>query len=236
MDPRWILKRKGSYEADLVNYTQGSMGWTRARIALEVPGAMNSGREDIRRIIDRAQLRMMGMMAAKGTLEEFNARITDGHIYCPTRVESILAATVDGSPFDIRSIFFKYIKGGPGNCSCGCACRLEDEGEKLFSSGDRRRVYRAYVGTEGSELVFVAKLRWEPKKPEEQLTIRNFEANRLMAATILLEDQNRWDEAIGAESKVKYILDKELREYLSGIQQVFPRTGTGKLRDLGRVL
>jgi hypothetical protein len=242
MDPRFIMKRKGDYEADLVTFAPGSKGWTRARIALEVPGAMSLGKEDLGRIIDRGQLRMMERGMFKGCLEQFNATITDGHIYFPTRVQTVLAASFDGVPIPIRSIFFQYLENGPGNWDCTCEGRLDDEGETFFpSSGTLRRTYRARVGTDGSKVQAVCKLRWEVKDAGEQLTIRNLEANRLMTTAIMLEQNNHWAEAQAAVENVlgrEGILQKELGEYLKGVKHTVPFAVGGGLSmaDLGEML
>jgi hypothetical protein len=241
MDPRWIMKRKGDYERDLRTFVVGSKGWTRARIALEAPGAMEVGKSEIGRAIDRAQLRMIEGGTFKGTLEEFNATITDGHIYCPSRVESVYGATLGCNPIDIRSMFFKYQQNGPGNHDWSCGGLLSDEGERFFpGEGKYRRVYRAMVGTSGSPLTMVCKLKWEPKKATDQLTIRNFEANRVMVSAILMEAAEKWTEANAAVSTVlgkDGILQKELNEYLAGIKHTIPfaADNTFSMNDLGHV-
>jgi hypothetical protein len=226
MDPRWMQKRKADYERDLLTFAVGSGGWMRARVALEVPGAMLKGRRDLLRLIDRAQLRMMEAGLFKGCIEEFNASITDGHIYTPSRVQSVLAASLNERELDIRSLFFKYLSSGPGAWDHSCDGRLDDEGDIFFpNSGTYRRKYRALVGSNGATIVCACKLRWEPKKAEEQLVIRNLEANRIMASVILLEEQEKWTEANAARETVlgaKGILQDELGQYLAGVKHTIP--------------
>lgn len=242
MDPRWALKRKADYESDIATFAQGSKAWTRARIALEVPGAMALGREDLARLLDRAQLRMIEAGMFKGCMEEFNATVTDGFIYFPSRVQSVLAVSLEGEAVAIRSIFFQYLENGPGTYEPTCGGRLEDAGEVLFpSSGERRRKYRAHVGSSGSKLNAVCKLRWEIKAPDEQLTIRNLEANRLAVHAMILESQNQWDAAAVAMQTVlgpMGILQKELGEYLKGVKHTMPFAVGGGLSmaDLGEYL
>jgi hypothetical protein len=83
MDPRRAMKRKGDYEADLRTYAQSSMGWTRARLALEVPGAMSMGKEEITRLMERAEMLALEMGTWKGTLEEFDATVYGGVVFFP---------------------------------------------------------------------------------------------------------------------------------------------------------
>lgn len=238
MDPRRFMTRKAGYEADLVNFQQGSKAWTRARLALEMPGGLLVGKEEFARIIDRAQLRMMEKGIWKGCLEEFDATITDGHVYFPARVQSVLAADLCGVPIDIRSIFYKYLENGPGDWDDTCGGRFEDEGEDFFpNSGLRRRKYRARIGTNGQKILAVCKLRWEVKEPEEQLTIVNLEANRAMVSCILLEQAEKWGEAGNAREEVlgkNGILQSELGEYLAGIKHTVPFITNGYgMGDIG---
>ncbi len=244
MDPRWIMKRKADYEREVTTYAIGSKGWMRARIALEVPNAMSVGKEEIGRVLDRGQLRMMEAGAFRGCIQEFNATITDGHVHFPRQVESVLAASLEGEPLDIRSLFYKYLNNG-GSWDCGCDGRLDDEGETFFpNSGQWRRTYRAYIGTDGSEITAACKLRWEPKKANEQMVIKNFEANRVMASAILLEGQDKWNEAAAARELVlgkDGILQMELEQYLAGIKHTLPSSVGGGLAgmsacDLGEML
>lgn len=235
LDPMRALGRKANWEADLVTFQQGSKGWIRARLALELPNAQSMGKEEIGRLLDRTELRLLEMGLFKGCLEEFDATITDGHIYFPSRVETVLAASFCGTPINIRSIYFKYQQNGPGSFDCSCGRRLEDEGEEFFpNSALRRRKYRARVGSPGEKILCVCKLRWAPKEPADQMTITNLEAHRLMGTSILLEQQEKWQEAAAARMEAKEVLDDELREYLSGIQHtVALTTDTFGYNDLG---
>jgi len=239
MDPRWVMKRKGDYERDLITFNIGTKGWMRARMALEVPGAMLVGKSEIGRALDRGQLRMMEDGTYKGCLEEFNATITDGHVRFPKRVESVLGIALDGQPIDIRSMLFKYQQNGPGDFDGCCDGRLDDEGEQLVE-GEWRRMYRARVGTNGSRMTAVCKLKWTPKRAEEQMVIRNLEANRVMVSAILMEANEKWSEANAAIARVlgkDGILQKELNEYLSGIKHTVPfaADNTFSMNDLGSV-
>lgn len=141
MDPMRIGHRKANYEDDLNKFKINTMGWMRARLALEVPGAINMGKEDLTRLMERAERRLMEMGIWKGCMEEFRALVVGGHIIMPLRVESILAASLCGTPIPaVRSILFKYVENGPGACVCNL--QLEDEGEVILNDGHRRRKYR----------------------------------------------------------------------------------------------
>lgn len=143
MDPRQVMRRKAEYDKDMATFKPGTFGYVRARLAHEVPGALNLGKSELSRLLEQAEMRLMDKGHFVGTLEEFRANVTDGHILLPARVKSLLAANIGGcGTLDIRSIFFQYLKNGPGlESSCGNI--LYDEGEVyLESAGEWRRKFR----------------------------------------------------------------------------------------------
>lgn len=80
----------------------------------------------------------------------------------------------------------------------------------------------------------VCKLRWVPKKPTDQMTIRNLEAIRLMATAILHEQNDKWDEADKAKDAAEKSLKRELQEYLGGIKHTVPMISNGYgMSDIG---
>lgn len=221
LDPRNSLKRKAGYQADLVNYQEGSFGRFRARIALEVPGGMMMGKSDLTYLLGHAEMRLLEKGMWKGSLEQFFATIVGGDVLFPVRVESLLTADICGEPTDIRSIFFEYQKNGPGKFR-KCEQMFTDKGEVFFSdTGTRRRRYR-YHGdcTTNVTMTCVCKLKWIEKTPTDQMTIRNYEAIRLMSQAIMMERQEKWQEAQMNQSAAIDSLQHELNEYLGGEQAV----------------
>lgn len=107
------------------------------------------GKEEITRLIERAEMRCMELGIFKGCIEEFTAPVVCGHLVMPQRVETILAVDICGSPTPVRSIFYKYVENGPGDW-CRCSNILEDEGEILMNDGQWRRKYRLNTGGQTS--------------------------------------------------------------------------------------
>ncbi len=146
MDVTRSMYRKANWEADLATYNIGTMGWTRARLALEIPWAQKLGKEELTRLLQRSEMRLMELGTFKGTLEEFSAPVVCGHVVMPQRVESILAADLEGQHLNLRSIFFKYLQNGPGDWRDEGGCILEDEGEITMNDGFKRHKYRLNTG------------------------------------------------------------------------------------------
>lgn len=77
----------------------------------------------------------------------------------------------------------------------------------------------------------VCKLRWVSKLPSEQMTIANVEAMRLMMTAIILEQQDKFNEAEAAQRKAEMVLDRELRGYLAGIKHTPTTIDSGASND-----
>lgn len=74
---------------------------------------------------------------------------------------------------------------------------------------------------ENQTLYAVGKLRWVKKGPSEALVIKNFEAHRLMCQSIMFDSQEgKQEEALKKEMAAINVLERELREYLSGVKHV----------------
>jgi hypothetical protein len=238
LDPRNIMARKAAYEDDASVYAPGSFGNTRARIALEVPGAMLFGKNEIGRILNEAERRLMEKGIFRGCIKEFHAVVTLGVMYFPRDVDAILAAELAGTPIDIRSIFFSYLENGPGGWGT-CYQYLQDKGEEYFpASRNTRRKFELVGGpTTGTRMTFIAKLKWVEKKPNDQMVIKHFEALRLMSTAIVLERQEKWQEALpNGQMAVKELQD-DLQNYLRGIKMTMPIETFGfSMGDVGEPL
>lgn len=237
LDPNNSLKRKAAYEADLVNYSQGKMAWVRARLALEIQGALNQGKSELTRILESAERRLMDKGTWKGCLRTYEATVTGGSIYFPAEVQTVLAIDVCGNPIDIRSTFYDYAENGPG-LACQCSAILVDQGEDRFTNGDVRRLYKLSGSSTTSTIInIVAKLRWIRKDPDDYMTIQNFEALRLMCMAIIDERNEQWDNALKNQLSAIGTLQDELNDYLRGVkhQLVVETCGFG-MQDIGGML
>lgn len=212
------LLRHTTYTTALSTFPTGTYGWTVARLALELEGGLRLTPTEIERMVDRAEMRLMERGLWRGTLEEFTADIVGGEVLFPVRVLGILAADVCGMPVDIRSTFFDYQKNGPGK-TCGCEAKFSDLGEVYFAeSGNTRRRYRFNGSTTAQEINVIAKLRWIKKQNADRMTILNFDGIKLMAQSLMLERAEKWPESQAVQALAVAELDKDLTDYLGGVQ------------------
>lgn len=224
LDPRNSLKRRAQYTKDTGSLPVNSYGWMRAQLALQIPMLLNRGKLDINGLLDNAEMRLIGSGLWKNTLEEFHAEVVNGVIKLPLRVGSVLMARLDNRPIDVRSIFFSYMKNGPGylqDMISLCSGILEDQGE-IYDPAIQltRRQYRlngAHNLTSNC-LSMVCKLRWIPKLPTDQMVIKNYEALRLMVQAQMAEEEKQ--DSTAFEGRAMNIIEKETREYLGGQEMV----------------
>lgn len=215
---RLEVRRHTTYTTALSTYPVGTYGWTVARLALELEGALKLTDDELERLTDRAEMRLMERGLWRGTLEEFTADLVGGEVLFPVRVLGILAADVCGMPVDIRSVFFEYQKNGPGK-ACGCETKFTDMGEVYFpESGNTRRRYKFNGSTTAQEINVVAKLRWIKKENADRMTIVNFDGIKLEAQSLLLERAEKWGDAVAVQALAEKELDRDLNDYLGGIQ------------------
>lgn len=234
MDPRNFAFRKANYLQDIQTFEQDSLGWMRAQIALDLPQAMHTGKRDLTWHVQQAERRLMERGIWKDCVQTIQATVVGGVIYMPLSVEAVLGINLNGAPIPIRSQFFQHLDNGPG---CFPACpMLIDQGNKLQPGFHMpRRKYKLVADCcNGSTITLAVKVKWILKKPEDIMTIKNYEAIRLMVTAKFLEEKEDWQNASINQQAALDILDKELRAYLGGIRHtVHIQTEGFGLGDVG---
>jgi hypothetical protein len=218
MDPRNFAFRKSQYMDDTRTFAVNTMGWMRAQIALDIPSALKIGKRDLTWTINQAERRLMERAMYKDTLVTITAEVVGGYIYMPQNVEAVLAIDLDGQPIPIRSQFFQYLENGPGFCPAHAMLVDQGDFKQPGFSAPRRKYKLNACCNEGSCISAVCKLRWLPKEPGDMMVIKNYEALRLMVTSKFLEEKEDWKNVQANQQLAFDILDKELRNYLSGIR------------------
>jgi hypothetical protein len=234
MDPRNFAVRKAGYLQDIQTFAQNSLGWVRAQIALDLPQALRASKRDLTWHVQQAERRIMERGIWKDCVATIQAQVVGGIVYFPMAVEAVLAFNLNGRPTPIRSQFFQSLDNGPG-CNPGHPM-LIDQGDKQqpgFSAP--RRKYKLIADClNNSTMIAVCKLRWILKKPEDMMTIKNYEAIRLMVTAKFLEEKEDWQNAGVNQQMAMDLMDKELKAYLGGIRHtVHIQTHGFGLGDVG---
>jgi hypothetical protein len=234
LDPRNFALRKSNYLLDIQKFPQDSLGWIRAQIALDLPQALHTAKRDLTWHVQQSERRLMERGIWKDCVQTIQATVVGGVIYMPLSVEAVLGINLNGRPIPIRSQFFQHLDNGPGCSPCGSM--LIDQGDKLQPGFSHpRRKYRLIADCcNGSTITLAVKIRWILKEPSDIMTIKNYEAIRLMVTAKFLEEKEDWQNASVNQQAALDILDKELRAYLGGIRHtVHIQTEGFSLGDVG---
>jgi hypothetical protein len=218
LDPRNFMRRKAEYQRDLTTFSENTLGWVRASIALDVSEALKTGKTDLTWTINQVERRIMQTGLYKDCITEIKAEVLEGDVYFPIYVGSVLATGIDGQPIPVRSIFHEYIENGPGKFASNAM--LIDQGDHYFP-GTRtlRRKYKLVACLNNNQcLVAVCKLRWLYKQPTDLMVIKNYEAIRLMVAAKFMEEAEKWQEAAYNQKQAFDLLNQELEDFLRGIK------------------
>jgi hypothetical protein len=234
LDPRNFAVRKSGYLLDIQNFAQNTLAWMRAQLALDLPRALRTSKRDLTWHVQQAERRLMERGIWKDCVVTLQAQVVGGIVYFPIFVEGVLALDICGRPIPIRSQFFQHLENGPGGFPC--YEMLIDQGDKLQPGfAAPRRKYKLIADClNGTTITAVCKVRWVLKKPEDMMTIKNYEAIRLMVTGKFMEEDEKWQEAQANAQSAYDLLDKELRGYLAGIRHTVhvQMTGFG-LGDVG---
>lgn len=236
IDPRNYAFRKSQYLEDIENYDINTFAWVRAQIALDLPEALRVGKRDLSWTINQAERRIMERGTWKDTVVNITAQVLGGLVYMPQNVEAVLAINMNGAPIPIRSRFFPHLDNGPGEFT-QCSNMLIDQGDFKQPGFDKpRRKYRLVASCTDQQCISaVCKLRWVLKEPADMMTIKNYEAIRLMVVSKFLEEKQDWQNAQLNQQNALDIMDKELRNYLGGIRHtVHVQTYGFGLGDVGQ--
>jgi len=234
-DPRNYMRRKAAYEDDIVNFTENTLGWVRANIAIDMDMALKTGKSDLGWSINQMERRLMKPKIYKDMIVEVQAVVTGGFVYFPLYVGGVLAVDLDGGPIPVRSQFFEHLENGPGMFTA-CSQFLKDCGDEYFpQSRTTRRKYKLVAScTEGSCINAICQVRWVYKKPGDMMTIKHYEAIRLAMVAKFLEEKEDWQNADFNMKQAFRLLDDELTDYLEGIRHtVHVQTYGFGLGDVG---
>lgn len=128
LDPRRILKLKSDYQGDISTYAEGTLGRTRARLALELPGFLLRGKSEITYLVNRAvqmlvdnrnQLAIAGRISVHGGITELS--------YVPVNIATTVLAWPDYN--QIRLMVQSFITEGADPQALGVA---EEYQKKAF--------------------------------------------------------------------------------------------------------
>lgn len=220
--------RRLTYQAAINASSQGTLGYTRARMALDLKDGAHTDDALLVYLIERAEEHLMTKGKWFGTIKQFTIPITtSGEIYLPSEVDSILFASFEDRRIDLFSREYDFHENGPGyrTSTNSAEALVIDRGEEnIFDSsvGDlvpKRKYFvnKPDCNNDPMNLTVLAKVRFVPKQNDSSfMTIQNYPALLEMATAIMQQEKPEF--FTFHENKAIELLRAELLEKRGGVR------------------
>jgi hypothetical protein len=221
-------KRHGTYTTALSTATSGTLGYMKARFALEAPNGLRLSDSELTRFINQSEEQCMRMGTFVGTIKTYTLTInqTDGLVYVPNDVEAILGATFNGAPIPVYDEFYDFKENGPGyqqtdidtynTQNLTASPCMVARGETRIDNVQYRSYFIRGNWSSSSYVRLLVKKRPVYKTQDSDvMSIKNYPAIFNMALAALTITSNAEQSAMH-EQKALLLLRDELRESKSG--------------------
>lgn len=225
LDAELEALRHTTYTALLTSTTARTMGRAKAQIALEVPGAIRLSDNELGRLVNSAEQRLVESGKWKGMLKDAEIEIdAEGVVTMPPEIETVLAATINRRPALIKGQWYEFIPGGPGFQEAGCSCVRQLLIDRGNNEATGERLYWIAGCKDGDTLHVRAKRRFVYKADDDLMQMRNYSAlknavNGIMAEGFISGQSLNPQLATFHWSVAGKILSNELDEYLGDSAQ-----------------
>lgn len=232
--------RHSTYNTALTTAAPNSFGYTKARLALELPNGLSLSEPELARLTNRAEENLMVRGKWAGTVEELTIQIPeDGLFYLPVYVDSIVSATMNNFPVPVYDQSYDYSSNGPGYQTAtdhyGYPALIA-RGERIVAN-QRLRVYfaRNNFETDACVRLLIKRKQVEHTLDSEPMIIRNYTALHQMAFSLMLQSANP-EQSKFHEEQALLLLKSELEQHQGGhrysIQIQSPAFGAGEIGAL----
>jgi len=221
-------KRHGTYTTALSTATSGTLGYMKARFALEAPNGLRLSDSELTRFINQSEEQCMRMGTFVGTIKTYTLTInqTDGLVYVPNDVEAILGATFNGAPIPVYDEFYDFKENGPGyqqtdidvhNTSnlTSSPCMVARGETRIDNVQYRSYFIRGNWSSSSYVRLLVKKRPVYKTQDSDVMSIKNYPAIFNMALAALTITSNAEQSAMH-EQKALLLLRDELRESKTG--------------------
>lgn len=225
LDAELEALRHTTYTALLTSTTARTMGRAKAQIALEVPGAIRLSDNELGRLVNSAEQRLVESGKWKGLLKDVEIEIdAAGVVTMPPEIETVLAATINRRPALIKGQWYEFIPGGPGFQEAGCTCVRQLLIDRGLNEATGQRMYWIAGCKDGDTLHVRAKRRFIYKADADLMQMGNYSAlknavNGILAEGFISEQSRNPQLAAFSWSVASKILNDERDEFLGDSAQ-----------------
>ena len=241
--------RRLNYQSIITSSSPGTMGYMRARMALDLKDGLHTDDAVLFYAIDRAEEHLMTKGKWFGTIDQYTISVpTNGEIYLPNEVDSILFVAHDNQRMDLFAREYDFHENGPGyrTVNNDSVYTVVDRGEGyvlnnstgLYESKRRYFVNRPDCGcaVPNTDIVILAKKRFVPKTSDSsEMAVKNYPA-MLEMVTALMQTEKP-DFYTFHENKAVELLRAELLEKRGGARLNMQVQGLGfAMGDIPHIL
>lgn len=229
--------RRLNYQSKIAGATPGTMGYTRARMALDLKDGLHTDDSALFHVIDRAEEYLMTKGKWFGTIGQYTVDVPEnGEIYLPNEIDAILFVQYGSVRVDLFSREYDFHENGPGFRTAENSDRpiVVDRGEDfvfnastgIFESKRKYFVSRSQCPEDLTTLTILAKKRFIPKvNDNSEMTIKNYPA--LLEMVIGMIQADKPDFYQFHENKATELLRAELLEKRGGTRLTMQVQGHG---------
>lgn len=236
--------RRVQYQSKVSSSQQGTMGYVRARLALDLKDGLHTDDAMLFHVVDKAEEHLMTKGKWFGTIKQFTVNVgADGEFYLPTEIDSVLFASFDSLRINTFAREYDFHENGPGyrtNTNTNNLV-LVDRGEDFvfdvtLGAVVPKRKYFVYLGQNYAPpaplppttypLTILGKVRFVPKENDNSyMTIQNYPALVEMVTAFMMAEKP--DFFTFHENKAIELLRAELLEKRGGARLTMQVQGTG---------
>jgi hypothetical protein len=107
--------RRLNYQSIVASSAEGTMGWMRARMALDLKDGLHTDDAALFHLIDKAEEYLLTRGSWYGSIRQFSVEVpASGEMYLPREIESVLFCSFDSERVNLFAREYDFHENGPG--------------------------------------------------------------------------------------------------------------------------
>jgi aryl carrier-like protein len=107
--------RRLNYQSIVATSVEGTMGWMRARMALDLKDGLHTDDAALFHLIDKAEEYLLTRGSWYGSIRQFSVEVpASGEMYLPREIESVLFCSFDSERVNLFAREYDFHENGPG--------------------------------------------------------------------------------------------------------------------------
>jgi aryl carrier-like protein len=246
LDKTLETARRLNYQSIVATSVEGTIGWMRARMALDLKDGLHTDDAALFHLVDKAEEYLLTRGSWYGSVKQFNIQIDQsGELYLPHEVESILFCSFNSERVNLFAREYDFHENGPGYRTANNTSGLLviDRGEDAVFDANfgglvaKRKIFvnRPTNPEDPCILTILGSTRWSAKTNDsDPMIIGNYPALLEMVTAFMQSDKP--DFYTFHEQKSIQLLRDELQQKRGGNRLTMQVQGTAwAMGDIGNL-